>query len=168
MANNHSVAIGTHACFWNVDALNLVGIAAADIDNGRFVALGDIAKSATTDVLDEYVFTVAVGANNDYIVLTPPQGYGIEAALYADPRYFTNEAGKPMSVKRLMIGDCIEVSKDCFSTAPTAGTSTHASVDANGKLVASTTNTDAFKILAAHNFDIGGAQVESWILMKLK
>lgn len=168
MANIHSVAIGTHACFWDVDALNLVGIGEEDIDNGRFVVLGNIVKDSTSDVLGEYVFEVEVGESNDYIALTPPEGYGVEASLYADPRYFTNEAGKPISVKRLYVGDCIEVSENCFSTAPTAGTSTHASVDSDGMLVASTTSTDAFKILASHAFDIGNAQVKSWILMKLK
>lgn len=169
MANTHGVINGTHCAFWDVDSLNLVGIATADIDNGTFVALGDMAKSASTDVLDEYVFNVSAAANNDYIVATPAEGYrNIEAVMYDDPRYFYNEAGKPMSVKRLLIGDCIEITESSFATAPTAGTSTHASVNSAGKLVASTTTTDAFKILATKSMSIGNDEVKTWILMKLK
>ena len=86
--------------------------------------------------------------------------------LFDDPRYFYNKAGQPMSVKHLEIGDCIEVSNECFSTAPTLGTSTYASV-ASGKLVAGTTTSAPFKILGQHNVDIGGQSVVTWVLMKV-
>ena len=163
---NHGLIIGTHCAFWDVDSLNFVGIDAShDIDNGTFVDLGGILN--TTGVINEYVFAVAAGNNSDYVVATPPVGDTLEMQLFDDPRYFYNRQGKPMSVKRLLVGDCIEVSSECFSTAPTTGTSTYASVS-SGKLVAGTTNTDPFKILGEHSVDVGGEAVKTWVLMKVK
>lgn len=166
MANTHGLIIGTHCAFWDVDSLNLVGInTSADLDNGTFVDLGSILNTA--GVIDEYVFAVAAGNNSDYVVATPPVGDTPEMQLFDDPRYFYNAQGKPMSVKRLLVGDAIEVDENCFSTAPTTGTSTYASVS-SGKLVAGTTNTDPFKILGEHSIDVGGEAVKTWVLMKVK
>lgn len=165
MANNHGLFIGTHCAFWDVDSLNFVGIDAShDLDNGTFVALGDIFK--TSNVIDEYVFAVSAASAADYVVATPPVGSGVEMQLFDDPRYFYNKQGEPMSVKQLVIGDCIEVSEACFSTAPTAGTSTYAGVT-SGKLVAGTTTTDPFKILGKKSVDIGGESITTWVLMKV-
>lgn len=166
MANNHGFIIGTHCAFWDVDSKNFVGIDAShDIDNGTFVNLGDILN--TNGVIDEYVFAVSAGNNSDFVVATPPVGDDFEMQLFEDPRYFYNKMGRPMSVKHLEVGDCIEVDANCFSTAPTTGTSTYASVS-SGKLVAGTTNTDPFKILGEHNVDIGGTSAKTWVLMKVK
>ena len=72
-----------------------------------------------------------------------------------------------MSVKRLLPGDCIEVTGAAFSTAPTVGTSTHAKVTA-GKLVAQANDTGAqFKILGVVKVDVGQEQVDAFVLMKL-
>ena len=164
---NHGVFIGTHCAFWDVDSKNLVGISSgADFDNGNFVTLGDIVN--TNGVIDEYVFNVTAGSTGDYVVATPPVGYDFEMQLYDDPRYFYNKRGLPMSVKHLEIGDCIEVTEACFSTAPTLGTSTVASVS-SGKLVAASSGADApFKILGQKHIDIGGEAVDTWVLMKVK
>lgn len=165
MANTHGVFIGTHCAFWDVDSKNLVGIAATDMDNGNFVTLGDIVN--VNGVVDEYVFNVTAGSTGDYVIGTPPVGYNFEMQLYDDPRYFYNKAGLPMSVKRLDIGDCIEVSDACFSTVPTLGTSTVATVS-SGKLVAAASGNSApFKILGQKNIDIGGEAVRTWVLMKI-
>ena len=56
MAKNHAIFNGTHCAFWDVDAYNLVGIAATEIDNATFLALGDI--KLKTD--GGYEFTVTV------------------------------------------------------------------------------------------------------------
>lgn len=166
MANTHGLIIGTHCAFWDVDSLNLVGInTSGDLDNGTFVDLSNILN--TSGVINEYVFAVAAGNNSDYVVATPPVGDTLEMQLFDDPRYFYNAQGKPMSVKRLLVGDAIEVDENCFSTAPTTGTSTYASVS-SGKLVAGTTNTDPFKILGEHSVDVGGEAVKTWVLMKVK
>ena len=162
MAKNHIVFNGTHCAFWDVDSLNLVGIANADIDNGTFLTLG--AMSPNND--GAYEFTVQAGNNPDLIAGTPPQGYNVDAQVYDDPRYFTNEAGKPISVKRLIKGDCIELSEDAFTAAPNA--ETHANVQNSGKLTATSTAANAhFQILGARTVDIGGEFVKTWVLMKL-
>ena len=164
MPNTHGVFVGTHCAFWDVDSKNLVGIAAADMDNGNFVTLGDILN--TNGVVDEYVFSVTAGSTGDYVICTPPVGYDLDMQLFDDPRYFYNKAGLPMSVKRLDIGDCIEVSDACFSTVPTLGTSTVATVS-SGKLVAAAGGLAPFKILGQKTMDIGGDSIRTWVLMKI-
>ena len=163
MANNHIVFNGTHCSYWDVDALNLVGIAATDIDNGTFLTL---TAMKLKDATGGYEFTVAAGQNADLIAGTPAQGYGLDAQLYDDPRYFTNEAGKPISVKRLVKGDCIEFTVGVFPAAPAANG--YAKVQASGKLTAQAAADGAdYQILATNNIDIGGELVKTWILMKL-
>ena len=137
-----------------------------EIDNEGNYILGNIVN--TNGVIDEYVFNVTAGSTGDYVIGTPPVGYDFEMQLYDDPRYFYNKKGLPMSVKHLEIGDCIEVTNECFSTAPTLGTSTVASVS-SGKLVAAASGADApFKILGQKHIDIGGEAVITWVLMKVK
>lgn len=163
MVKNHTILNGTHCAYWDVDSLNLVGIAAADIDNGTFLTLG--AMSPNSD--GAYEFTVTAGANPDLVAGTPPQGYNVDAQVYDDPRYFTNEAGKPISVKRLIKGDCIEVSAGAFTAEP-ASSATFATVQDTGKMTANTIETGAhFKVLSARTMDIGGEAIKTWVLMKL-
>ena len=162
MAKTHNVFMGMHCAFVNVDAYNLVGIAAADIDNGTFLTLGDMSPAAD----GAYEFTVTAGVNSELIAGTAPQGYGIEAQVYDDPRYFTNEAGKPIGVKRLVKGDVIELTVGAFTADPS--TNKYAKVVAGGKLTAQAADTDAdFKILGTEPIDIGGESVTGYILMKL-
>lgn len=162
MAKNHIILNGTHCAYWDVDSLNLVGIATTDIDNGTFLTLG--AMSPKND--GAYEFTVQAGVNADLIAGTPPQGYNVDAQVYDDPRYFTNEAGKPISVKRLIKGDCIELSEGAFTAAPT--TNKYAKVVTGGKLTAQTNDTGAdFQIVGARTMDIGGEFIPTYVLMKL-
>lgn len=162
MAKNHIILNGTHCAYWDVDSLNLVGIAATDIDNGTFLTLG--AMSPAGD--GAYEFTVTAGVNADLIAGTPSQGYNVDAQVYDDPRYFTNEAGKPISVKRLIKGDCIELSEGAFTVAPAANK--YAKVVAGGKLTAQAADTGAdFQILGARTMDIGGEFIPTYVLMKL-
>ena len=162
MAKNHTILNGTHCAYWDVDSLNLCGIATTEIDNGTFLTLGDMSPNSD----GAYEFTVTVGANPDLVAGTPPQGYNVNAQVYDDPRYFTNEAGKPISVKRLIKGDCIEVSAGAFTAEPT--TETYANVQTTGKLTATAIETNPhFKILGARTMDIGGEFVKTWVLMKL-
>ena len=158
----HTIFNGTHCAYWDVDSYNMVGIAAADIDNGTFLTLGDMKLK---DATGGYEFTVTAGKNADLIAGTPEVGYGLEAQIYADPRYFTNKAGKPISVKRLVKGDSIEITVDGFTATPGAS-DTYATVGANGKFTSGTTTSAPFKILATHNMDVGSEIVKTWILMK--
>lgn len=164
MAKNHTILNGTHCAYWDVDSLNLVGIATTEIDNGTFLTLD--AMSPAGD--GAYEFTVTAGANPDFVAGTPPQGYNVDAQVYDDPRYFTNEIGKPISVKRLLKGDCIEVSVGAFTTDPQDNK--FAKVAVSGKLTAQANNTSSdahFQILGARTMDIGGEFVKTWVLMKL-
>lgn len=162
MAKNHTILNGTHCAYWDVDSLNLCGIATTEIDNGTFLNLG--AMSPAGD--GAYEFTVTAGANPDLIAGTPPQGYSVDAQVYDDPRYFTNVAGKPISVKRLIKGDFIELSEGAFTAAPAANK--YAKVVAGGKLTAQAADTGAdFQIVGARTMDIGGEFVKAWVLMKL-
>lgn len=164
MANTHNVFIGMSCAFMNVDAYNLVGIANADIDNGLFLTLG--AMSPAGD--GAYEFTVTAGANADLIAGTAPQGYDIAAQVYDDPRYFTNKAGKPIGVKRLVKGDVIQVTIGSFTADPNFSTNKYAKVGEGGKLTAQSTNASAdFQILGTEPIDIGGEAVTGYILMKL-
>lgn len=162
MANTHAIFNGTHCAFWDVDAYNYVGVAETDIDNATIVTLGDIGLKSNGG----YEFKVTAGGDGTYIAGTPATGYGIEDGLLDDPRYFYNKAGKPISVKRLVSGDCIEVDLAAFTADPT--TSTNAKVDTTtaGKFTGSTTTSDPFKILGTHTIDIGGELVKTWILQK--
>lgn len=162
MAKNHIVFNGMHCAFWDVDAYNMVGIAAADIDNGTFLTLGDMSPAQD----GAYEYTVTAGVSTDLIAGTPPQGYNVDAQVYDDPRYFTNEAGKPISVKRLVKGDVIELTVGAFTADPAINK--YAKVVANGKLTAQSSDANAdFKIEGTESISIGGEAVTGYILRKL-
>lgn len=160
----HTIVNGMHCAYMNVDAYNFCGIATTDIDNGTILTLGDMKLKDATGGFEFAVSEATAGGDADFIAITPEVGYDLEAQIYADPRYFTNKAGKPISVKRLVKGDSIEITVDGFTADPDA--STYAKVDASGKLTGSTTASDPFKILATHNMDVGSEIVKTWILMK--
>lgn len=164
--NNHAIINGTHAAYWDVDALNYVGIATTDLDNGTFVDLGAIGLTADGG----YEFTVTASTiSADFVCASAPQGYGVDAQIYDDPRYFTNVAGNPIAVKRLMKYDCIEVDAVAFTTAP-ATTDAYAKVGGNGQLTAQAGNTSGdaqFKILGTHSIDCGTEIVPTWVLQKI-
>lgn len=160
----HTIVNGMHCAYMNVDAYNFCGIATTDIDNGTILTLGDMKLKDATGGFEFAVSAATAGGDADFIAITPEVGYDLEAQIYADPRYFTNKAGKPISVKRLVKGDSIEITVDGFTDDP--ATSTYAKVDASGKLTGSTTASDPFKILATHNMDVGSEIVKTWILMK--
>lgn len=160
--NNHAVFNGTHCAFWDVDSYNLVGIADADMDNGTFVDLGEMSPATN----GAYEFTVTAATNSgEYVCGTPAQGYDVAAQVYDDPRYFYNVAGKPISVKKLVKGDCIELTQNSDVALVV---NQYAKV-ANGKLTAETAAAGAeFKVLSTTStMDIGGELVPTWILMKL-
>lgn len=163
MAKTHNVFVGMHCAFTNVDSYNLVGIATAEIDNGIFLTLGDMSPAGD----GAYEFTVSAGQNADLIAGTAPQGYDIPSQVYDDPRYFTNVAGKPIGVKKLVKYDVIQLTVGSFTTEPRS-TDKYAKVVAGGKLTAQTSDAGAdYKILGTESIDIGGEFVTGYILMKL-
>lgn len=164
--NNHSFVIRT-LDDWQNDAINCAGIAEVDLDNGQFVTRG--ALGLKTD--GGYEFKVELpkaNATDLWLVETPPVGTTVEMQLMDDPRYFYNPKGKPLSIKGLTAGRTfIEVPASAFATAPTDGTSTVASVNATGRLVAAAAVPEAgtyFTIEAKHTVDIGIEAVPTYIL----
>ena len=162
--NNHAVMISTSMASWDVDSYRLAGVATADMDNGTVVELGDMALG-TNPVTGGYEYNVAVsatGAGKLYLVDTPLPGTGvnIEAQVYSDPRYFYNMAGQPMSLRKLVDGDHIELTAAAFTTAPTAVGQTVGV--ANGKFVQGSTG--KFKVVAIKTLAIGTEVVPSYVL----
>ena len=142
MANNvHGYVSTMRATCTNVDAFNRVGIySAGDLDKGVFVTLGDITKAANGDVTAfNYAVTPATAETTGsvWLVNTPEVGTNIEMQMMSDPRYFYNEAGRPVSLKYLNPKtDIIEADANCFvgGTLPDSTTNKFATIGANGKL----------------------------------
>lgn len=171
MANTHGVLNTTHCACWDIDAYSFTGIAATDIDNGTFLKLGKIKN--TTGVIDEYVFDVEVDANGaatqKYIADTPRPGSSADLAmqLYDDPRYFYNEAGKPIQLRRIVNGDCIEIDANAFGAGKTPvdqPTYTTASIGADGKLEMVSASGE-FDLLGQKSVGVGQQDMTVWVLM---
>lgn len=170
MANTHGVVNTTHCSAWTDDALNFSGVAVTDIDNGTFVALGDLQK--TDDMIDEYTFTVTPDANGTstikYIVDTQIGKTGtLEQQLYNDPRYFYNIAGRAMSIKQLQVGNCVEINAEAMVTGATPvdqPTYKTATIGANGKLQM-VADAGAFKYMGAVERAIGQEVVPHYVFM---
>ena len=174
MPNNHAVVNTMHCTCWDVDAYKGVGVAASDMDNGQFVSLGSIAKNGKA--ITGYQFTVTAPASNAtglWMIRTPIPGTNneLDTHFYADPRYFYNKAGEPMSLCYMNPGvDVIEITADGFATgaAPTDQPSyTFASVGTDGKLaVAQTAPAQGtyFAILGEGYIDIGQEIVTTYVL----
>lgn len=172
MPKTHGYINTTHCMCWDNDALNFAGVAAnADIDNGTFLALGAI--NNTDGFINGYDFAVTADANGaatqKYIAATPIPGSSanLEIQLYSDPRYFYNEAGKPISVKRIMNGDCIEINKEAFGEGKSPAdqtTYTTASIGADGKLQMVAQDGD-FNLLGYKYVGVGQEEMKVWVLM---
>ena len=174
MPNNHTICNTMHCTCWDVDAYKGVGIATVDMDNGTLVSLGDIAKSG--NAITGYQFNVTVPAANAtglWMVRTPVPGTSdqLDAHFYADPRYFYNEAGKPMSLCYMNPGvDVVEVTVEGFAAGNTPvdqPSYTFASVDTNGKLVmanAAPAQGTYFVLLGEGYIDIGQEIVKTYVL----
>lgn len=173
MPNTHGFVNLTHATAWDVDAYNCVGVySSGDLDNGVLVTLGNIDRDQTTNYLNQYVFTVtpaSQASTSVWIVKTPPVGSTIEQQIMDDPRYFYNEAGRPLSLAYLMPNvDCIEVTKECFadSTLPTA-TNLYVQIGAGGKMSATNSAPGSgayFTFLGYHTISIGSEEVQTAVL----
>lgn len=173
MPNTHAVLITSKCTCWDVDAYNRAGVATVDLDNGVAVTLTSINKNAT-NAIQGFEYTVApaaANASNVWIVKTPDTGSTLEQAMFTDPRYFYNVAGRPLS---LMYPnpkvDTIEVDKAAFVTGsdPTSvANSTFVTIGAGGKYVAVTAapaNGTYFSIEGTHTISIGTDILTTWLL----
>lgn len=174
MANNHGYVSLMRGAATNVDSFNRVGIySAGDLDNGVFVTLGDITKAADGTVTAfNYAVTPATAdtTGSVWLVNTPEVGTNIEMQMMNDPRYFYNEAGRPMSLKYLNPKtDIIEADANCFvdGTLPTTAQK-FATIGANGKLVAANSAPDAgkpyFSVVGFNEVAVGMGVMKTAIL----
>lgn len=142
MATLHGYVSTSRICATNVDAYNCDGIyTGADVDNGVLVTLDKMNLDSNNNV-NGFEYTVALASANSkgvWLVATPEVGYTVEQQVLADPRYFTNAAGRPMALRYLVPGiDVIEVTKECFTdgTLPDATSKKYVIIGANGKMTA--------------------------------
>ena len=169
----HGYVNTTSCTCWDVNAYNRAGVyATADIDNGVCVVLNGINKDSTTNVINGYEYNVTPAtaeSTSVWIVDSPEVGYSPEAQLYDDPRYFTNEAGKPMSIKYLQpIVDVIEVDANAFVAGALPTTEGFVTIGAGGKYVpaaaAPAGNVPYFTVEGFHSVAIGGTEMPTVLL----
>lgn len=174
MAKNHGTVNTTSMSCWNIDALNICGIATSDMDNGTFVTLKNITKD-TTGKITGYQYDVEVaGANaeNVYVVATPEVGYDLDMQIHDDIRYFYNVAGKPMSLKGFIPGvDTVELDAVAFTggTLPVvADIGKYYPMAAGGKLGAASTDKPVtgayFRFEGLHTITCGPDEVATAVM----
>lgn len=179
MAN---VLVQTHVMAMDVDALNRVGVAETDIENGTALVCG----VQSTNAKQKHVFSVtpaAAVAKGLWMAYSPEvtstvDGVLVWRGLDADPRNFTNVAGKPFDMFKPVAGvDLIQVTKGFFAEGKDPDSVSGAKVvelNSSGKFEAKTAATSSydglgFKIFAKEpiiiaNGTIGGEGVDAWIL----
>ena len=167
------VLVQTHVMAMDVDALNRVGVAESNVENGTALVCGVQSSNAG----QKHVFSVtpASGVAKDLWMAYSPEvvstvdGSLVFRGLDADPRHFTNIANKPFDMFKPVAGvDLIGYDPDTVSGA------TYVEIQADGsfKAVASATASFGglqFKIFAKEpiiigNGTIGGEAVDAWIL----
>lgn len=168
MALHGWVSTMSCACM-NIDAQKICGIADTDIDNGTFVALGDMALNDDVPGGFEYHVDVATGGNNSvWLVRTPEVGDDIDMQMSNDPRKFYNKAGKPMSLCYMNVGyDHIEMTAEAFEGGELPEVEDLLVIGDNGKLEVSEDVDDAlviFYVVALHQISIGAESVPTAIL----
>lgn len=118
MSKTHAICHTASCTCWDVDAFNMVGIAENDLDNGVMVqplGMNVGIPSESEHGFEMWCNTATTGDTALWVVCTPRPNGNIENQLFSDPRYFYNEAGKPMSIKYLLPKvDIIEVTAEAF------------------------------------------------------
>lgn len=142
----------------------------AACENGVICTMGKMAKFCQDSTMVKYgyarIFSKAAAETHAglYIIDTPEVGYSIEMQMSNDPRKFTNEANRPVTARKICIGDEFQLSIDAFTNA--ASTGSYVEVGANGKLTfaaASGANTVG-EVLGAEKMFVGSDMVEAYIV----
>ena len=176
------VLVQTHVMAMDVDALNRVGVAESNVENGTALVCGVQSSNAG----QKHVFSVTPAsavAKDLWMayspeVVTTVDGSLVFKGLDADPRHFTNLANKPFDMFKPVAGvDLIQVTKDFFAEnydPDTITGATYVEIQADGSLKADASPTSSFgglqfKIFAKEpiiiaNGTIGGEAVDAWIL----
>lgn len=174
MPNNTHGYISTMRCACvDVDAYNRAGVyATGALDNGVFVTLTGINKDSS-NLVQGFEYNVAPASSTSYgcwVVNTPEVGSTIEMQMMSDPRYFYNEAGRPMSLKYLNPKtDIIEVDANCFANATLPTTQGYVTIGAGGKLVAANSAPEGggktyFSVVGFNNVAVGMGQMKTVLL----
>lgn len=170
MANTHAVVNTTNCSCWNVDAMKIAGICDQDLDNGVFVTLGDMNLSDADEIMGyEYNVTPADATSiHCYMVRTPEVGASIEMQVMADPRYFYNEAGRPLSLCWIAPHvDHIEIDANGFVGGALPQKDDIVGIGADGKLAVLDSAPAAatyFTCVGFHSMDVGQAIVPTAVL----
>lgn len=175
MATLHGYVNTMQICATNVDAYNCDGIyASGDLDNGVVVTLDKMNLNSSSNQIEGFEYTVSPANSTSkgvWLVATPEVGYTIEQQELADPRYFTNAAGRPMALRYLVSGvDVIEVTKECFtdSTLPTT-TNKYITVASNGKFQATSSDPSGgtntyFEFVGYHTVSFGMENAQTAVM----
>lgn len=174
MANSHGYVSLMRGAATDVDSFNRVGICSTDLDNGVFVTCGDI-KKGSNGVVTAFNYIVATASDSTtgsvWLVDSPEIGTTIEAQLMSDPRYFYNEANRPVSLEYLNPKtDIIEMDANCFvgGTLPDGTTNKFATIGAGGKLTAATSAATGgkpyFSVVGFDEVAVGGGVMKTVLL----
>lgn len=172
MANTHAVVNTTNCSCWDVDAMKIAGIyATGDLDNGVFVTLGDMNLSDADEIMG-YEYNVVPADDESvhcYMIRTPEVGASIEMQVMADPRYFYNEAGRPLSLCWIAPHiDHIEIDANGFVGGALPEKDAYVGIGTGGKLVAleqaPQTDVTYFRCVGFHSMDVGQALIPTAVL----
>lgn len=108
----------------NVDAMNKVGVASVNLDNGTLVTIGKMEQATDGTVTSYHYALTPATANAEHVLLvaSPEVGGTLEMQIHNDRRYFYNVAGDPVDVKDILAQvDTLEVDTVAFGgTLPVA------------------------------------------------
>ena len=161
----------------NIDAMNKVGVASVDIDNGTLVTIGKMEQSTDGTVTSYHYELTPATANAEHVLLvaSPEVGRTLEMQIHNDRRYFYNVAGDPVDVKDILAQvDTFEVDAIAFGgTLPVAAdVGKFVSPAANGKYAAPVKDAPVagayFKVEGFGSITCGQDEVKTVILRCIK
>lgn len=161
----------------NVDAMNKIGVASVDIDNGTLVTIGKMEQATDGTVTSYHYELTPATANAEHVLLvaSPEVGRTLDMQIHNDRRYFYNVAGYPVDVKDILAQvDTFEVDAVAFgATLPvTADVGKFVSPAADGKYTLGTTTAPTsgayFKVEGFGSITCGQDEVKTVILRCIK
>lgn len=169
--NNHAVVNTTLCSCWDVDAMKIAGICDRDLDNGVFVTLTSMGLSDANEIMgyDYFVLPADDESVHCYMIRTPEVGASIEMQTMSDPRYFYNEAGRPLSLCWIAPHvDHIEIDANGFVDGEMPEMNAFVGIGDGGKLVALDAepedNVTYFRCVGFHSMDVGQALIPTVVL----
>lgn len=135
----------------DVDALNRFAVSDTDVDGGALVTLGGLEDG---DVFEATKASVGTGGGL-YMAYNPSEQLTVVdgkefAGLSADPRDYTNIAGRTYDVFMPKVGDIVGLTAGNIKTGETVAVDKYLEIGADGYEVkaSATANTTSFKVIA--------------------